>query len=158
MATADSVQAAEAAVLRKVTLRLIPFLFLLYVLNILDRSNVAMAKKAMMGDLGLSDAAYGLGAGLFYAGYVLFEVPSNLILNKVGARSWIARILISWGLVSSCMMFVTGKWSFYALRVLLGVTEAGFFPGIILYLSQWFPAAPGRGLWPGSWSRAWSRR
>ena len=141
MSTADSAQAAaEAAVLRKVTLRLIPFLFLLYVLNILDRSNVAMAKKAMMGDLGLSEWTYGLGVGLFYAGYVLFEVPSNLILTRVGALTWIARILVSWGLVSSCMMFVTGEWSFYALRVLLGVTEAGFFPGIILYLSQWFPA------------------
>ncbi len=130
----------EAAVLRKVTLRLMPFLFLLYVLNILDRSNVGMAKLVMMDELGLSDQAYGLGAGLFYVGYILFEVPSNLILARVGARSWIARILVSWGIVSSCMMFVTGQWSFYALRVLLGVAEAGFFPGIILYLSQWFPA------------------
>ncbi len=141
---------SESAVLRKVTLRLIPFLFLLYVLNILDRSNVGMAKKVMMNDLGLSDAAYGLGAGLFYAGYILFEVPSNLMLARVGARSWIARILVSWGIVSSCMMFVTGQWSFYALRVLLGVAEAGFFPGIILYLSQWFPARRGPGRWPSS--------
>jgi ACS family tartrate transporter-like MFS transporter len=137
---ADIGEPVESAVLTKVTIRLIPFLFVLYVLNILDRANVGMAQRAMSEDLGLTDAAYGLGAGLFYVGYVLFEVPSNLILARVGARSWIARILITWGLVSSCMMFVTGQWSFYALRVALGIAEAGFFPGIILYLSHWFPA------------------
>src|SRR5437764_11584077 len=130
----------EATVLRKVTLRLIPYLFLLYVVNILDRANIGIAKLQMLDDLDMSEKAYGFGAGVFYVGYLLFEVPSNLILHRVGARSWIARILVSWGLVSSCMMFVTGPGSFYLLRVLLGFAEAGFFPGIIYYLSHWFPA------------------
>lgn len=130
----------EEAVLRKVSLRLLPFLFLLYVLNILDRANIGIAKLQMLDDLRMSEAAYGLGAGIFYVGYLLFEVPANLILHRVGARVWIARILVSWGAISSCMMFVTGPGSFYLLRVLLGVAEAGFFPGIIFYLSHWFPA------------------
>ena len=129
----------ERAVLRKVTLRLIPFLFLLYVINMLDRTNVAMAGLPMLKDLHLGDTAFGLGTGLFYVGYFVFEIPSNLILAHRLAL-WIARILVSWGLVSTCMMFVSGPWSFYSLRILLGVAEAGFFPGIILYLSHWFPA------------------
>jgi len=136
---ASPAEPSEAAILRKVTLRLIPFLFLLYVINIIDRANIGIASLQMVPSV-LSEAAYGLGAGIFYVGYILFEVPSNLMLNRVGARTWIARILVSWGLVSSCMMFVTGPWSFYLFRILLGVAEAGFFPGIILYLSQWFPA------------------
>ena len=131
--------AEETAVLGKVTRRLIPFLFLLYVINILDRTNIGIAKLRMGEDLGMSDAVFGLGAGLFYVGYWLFEVPSNLILLRVGARAWIARIAISWGIISAAMMFAQGPWSFYALRVLLGIAEAGFFPGIILYLSHWFP-------------------
>jgi ACS family tartrate transporter-like MFS transporter len=130
----------EAAVMRKVALRLLPFLFLLYVVNLLDRANVGFARLQMVDDLRMSEQAYALGAGIFYAGYLLFEVPSNLILHRVGARAWVARILVSWGLISSAMMFVTGPWSFYALRVLLGAAEAGFFPGIIFYLSHWFPA------------------
>lgn len=134
-------EALEAVVIAKVAFRLIPFLFLLYVINILDRTNIGIARLQMVDKLGiLSEAAYALGASIFYVGYVLFEVPSNLILARVGARTWIARILVSWGLVSACMMFVTGPWSFCLLRVLLGVAEAGFFPGVILYLSQWFPA------------------
>lgn len=133
-------RALHSVVLRKVSLRLLPFLFLLYVLNILDRANIGIAKLQMLDDLHMSEAAYGLGAGIFYIGYLLFEVPANLILHRIGARVWIARILVSWGLVSSCMMFVSGPWSFYLLRVLLGVAEAGFFPGIIFYLSGWFPA------------------
>lgn len=130
----------ERRTLSKATWRLIPFLFLLYVVNILDRANIGIAKLQMLDDLAMSEAAYGLGAGIFYVGYLLFEVPSNLILHRVGARAWLARILVTWGLISSAMMFVTGPWSFYALRVLLGVAEAGFFPGVILYLSHWFPA------------------
>ncbi len=130
----------EQAVLRKVTLRLIPFLFVLYILNILDRVNVGFASLQMQTALGLSDEVFGLGAGIFFIGYFLFEVPSNLMLKRVGARRWIARILISWGLISAGMMFVTAAWSFYLLRFLLGLAEAGFFPGIILYLSYWFPA------------------
>jgi MFS transporter, ACS family, tartrate transporter len=130
----------EDAVLWKVSLRLLPFLFLLYVLNILDRANIGIAKLQMLHDLEMSETAYGLGAGLFYIGYLLFEVPANLILHRIGARAWIARILLTWGLISSAMMFVTGPGSFYLLRILLGVAEAGFFPGIIFYLSHWFPA------------------
>lgn len=128
------------AVMGKVTRRLIPFLFLLYVVNILDRVNVGFAKLRMFDDLGISEQAGGLGMGLFYVGYFLFEVPSNLILSRMGARRWIARILISWGVISCAMAMVQGKWGFYGLRVLLGFAEAGFFPGIILYLTYWFPA------------------
>jgi ACS family tartrate transporter-like MFS transporter len=124
----------------KVTLRLIPFLFLLYVLNILDRVNVGFAALQMQDAIDLKDWAFGLGSGIFYIGYFFFEVPSNLILKRVGARRWIGRIMISWGLISTATMFVKGAWSFWALRFLLGVAEAGFFPGIILYLSFWFPA------------------
>src|SRR5438067_1073506 len=127
-------------VLRKVIRRLLPFLFLLYIVNILDRMNVGFARLQMLNDLGLSEKVYGLGAGMFYVGYMLFEVPSNLILHRVGARRWISRIMVSWGIISASMMFVKGEWSFYVLRVLLGIAEAGFFPGIILYMSYWFPA------------------
>jgi ACS family tartrate transporter-like MFS transporter len=139
-----SEEAFEAIVLWKVTLRLIPFLFLLYVLNILDRTNVGFARLDMLKDMKLSEVVgeqvFGLGVGVFFLGYFIFEVPSNLILKRIGARRWIARILISWGLISASMMFVTTPWSFYLLRFLLGVAEAGFFPGIVLYLSYWFPA------------------
>jgi ACS family tartrate transporter-like MFS transporter len=135
-----TVDCLEANVIRKVTFRLIPFLFLLYVINILDRTNIGIARLQMVDQLGLlTEGAYALGASIFYVGYVIFEVPSNLILAQLGARRWIARILVSWGLVSTAMMFVTGPWSFLLLRVLLGIAEAGFFPGVILYLSQWFP-------------------
>jgi ACS family tartrate transporter-like MFS transporter len=131
-------------ILWKVGLRLLPFLVLLYLVNILDRINVGFARLQMLGDIGLegprADEIFGWGAGIFYLGYILFEIPSNLILRQLGARRWISRIMISWGLVSAAMMFVQGTWSFYTLRFLLGVAEAGFFPGIILYLSYWFPA------------------
>jgi MFS transporter, ACS family, tartrate transporter len=130
----------ESTVLWKVTLRLIPFLFLLYVMNILDRVNVGFARLQMLTDLHIGEEAYGFGSGIFFIGYFLFEVPSNLLLSRTGARRWMARILISWGIISASMMFVTSAWSFYLLRFLLGLAEAGFFPGIILYLSYWFPA------------------
>ena len=131
----------EAAVFRKVSLRLLPFLFLLYVINLIDRTNIGIARLQMVDQQNILDeAAYSLGAGIFYIGYLLFEVPSNLILLRVGARTWIARILVSWGLISAATMFVTGPWSFAVIRVLLGVAEAGFFPGIVYYLSDWFPA------------------
>ena len=123
------------------TRRLLPFLFLLYVVCFLDRVNVGFAALQMNHDLGFSPAVYGFGAGIFFLGYVLFEVPSNLILARMGARVWIARIMITWGLVAAAMMFVRGPLSLYGLRFLLGVAEAGFFPGIIYYLSGWFPAA-----------------
>ena len=121
--------------------RLIPFLFVLYIVSYLDRINVGFAALQMNAALHFGARVFGLGAGIFFAGYVLFEVPSNLALERFGARRWIARIMISWGLVSAAMMFVQGTASFYALRFLLGVAEAGFFPGIILYLTYWFPAA-----------------
>ena len=120
--------------------RLIPFLFLLYIVSFLDRVNVGFAALQMNRDLGLSPAVYGFGAGVFFIGYSAFEVPSNLILARIGARLWIARILITWGLIAAGMMFVRGPLSFYVLRFLLGVAEAGFFPGIIFYLSGWVPA------------------
>jgi ACS family tartrate transporter-like MFS transporter len=136
--------AAERAVWLKVSLRLLPFLFLLYVVNILDRVNLGFARLRMLDDLGLTGAeaedVYSLGFGIFYIGYILFEVPSNLILHRVGARVWIARIMVTWGVISAATLFVRGEWSLYGLRFLLGVAEAGFFPGIILYLSYWFPA------------------
>jgi D-galactonate transporter len=136
---ADQPAAVDNRVTRKVTLRLLPFLGLLYLVNYLDRVNVGFAALTMNADLGLSAAAYGLGAGLFFIGYFLFEVPSNIILHRVGARVWIARIMVTWGLTASATAFIQGEISFYVVRVLLGVAEAGFFPGIILYLTYWFP-------------------
>ena len=124
--------------LRKVTLRLIPFLFLLYVVAWLDRVNVGFAALQMNSDLRFSSAAFGFGSGVFFLGYCLFEVPSNLILHRVGARRWIARIMISWGVISTAMMFVRSAPTFYLLRFLLGAAEAGFFPGVVYYLSHWY--------------------
>src|SRR6476619_1318162 len=146
----------EKATYFKVAYRLIPFLFLCYIVAFLDRVNVGFAKLQMAGDLGYSDAMYGFGAGVFFIGYFFFEVPSNVILEKVGARMWIARIMITWGLISSAFMFSgdihwgpiaaavnysDAQFTFYFLRFLLGVAEAGFFPGVILYLTYWFPGA-----------------
>jgi len=125
---------------KKISLRLIPFLLFCYILSYLDRVNIGFAKLQMLGDLGWSDAVYGMGAGVFFLGYFFFEVPSNIIMHKVGARRWIARIMISWGVLSAAMMFVESATSFYVLRFLLGLAEAGFFPGIIYYLTRWYPA------------------
>lgn len=130
----------EQRTLGKVRWRLIPFLFLLYVVAYLDRVNVGYAALDMNRDLGFSAAVYGFGSGIFFLSYTLLEVPSNLVLARVGARRWIARIMITWGLVSMAMMFVTTPLSFYVLRFILGAAEAGFFPGLILYLTHWFPA------------------
>jgi len=120
--------------------RLLPLLGLCYFLSYLDRTNVAVAALTMNEDLGISAAAFGLGAGLFFLGYFVFEVPSNMIMYKVGARIWMARIMVTWGIVAGAQAFVVGETSFYVIRVLLGVAEAGFFPGMILYLTFWFPA------------------
>ncbi|MFO0875818.1 MAG: MFS transporter [Gemmataceae bacterium] len=128
-----------AAVLHKVAWRLIPFLCLLYIFNILDRNNVGFARITMEQELGMSQAVFDLGTGIFYFGYLAFEVPANLLLQLVGARRWIARIMITWGMVSCATMLVTGPVGFYLVRILLGVAEAGFFPGIVLYLTYWFP-------------------
>jgi ACS family tartrate transporter-like MFS transporter len=139
-AAGPAVAAVDAAqVLAKVRQRLIPFLFLLYIVAYLDRINVGFAALQMNQALGFSPTTYGFGAGIFFLSYVLFEVPSNVILARVGARVWIARIMITWGIVSSAMMFVRGAQGFYTLRFLLGLAEAGFFPGIIFYLTRWFP-------------------
>jgi sugar phosphate permease len=128
------------AVYRKVTLRLIPFLCFCYLAAYLDRINIGFAKLQMLDQLQFSEAAYGLGAGLFFVGYILFEVPSNLVLERVGARIWIARIMITWGLLSGATLLVTEAWHFYLLRFLLGAAEAGFLPGVLYYLTQWFPS------------------
>ena len=130
----------EEATYRKVAWRLTPLLMLSYVVAYLDRVNVGFAKLGMSADLGLSDAVYGFGAGIFFIGYFIFEVPSNIILHRVGARVWIARIMVTWGIVSMLTMFVTTPTMFYVMRFLLGLAEAGFFPGIILYLTYWYPA------------------
>jgi ACS family tartrate transporter-like MFS transporter len=127
------------ATMARVSWRLLPFLLLLYIISWLDRVNVGFAKLQLNADLGFSETIYGIGAGIFFVGYGLCEVPSNLLLVRYGARVWIARIMITWGLISAAMMFVQGANSFYVLRFLLGVAEAGFLPGIIYYLSQWFP-------------------
>jgi MFS family permease len=131
---------AEGRVYRKVDLRIVPFLFLCYILAYLDRVNVGFAKLQMLKELSLSDAAFAGGAGIFFIGYFFFEVPSNVLLKKYGARMWIARIMISWGVISACMIFVKGQWSFYGMRFLLGLAEAGFFPGVIFYLTLWYPS------------------
>ena len=136
---AQPVADIERETMRMVTWRLLPFLLLLYIISWLDRVNVGFAKLQMNADLGFSETIYGIGAGIFFIGYGLCEVPSNLLLVRFGARVWIARIMITWGLISAGMMFVEGIYSFYAMRFLLGVAEAGFLPGIIYYLSQWFP-------------------
>src|SRR4051794_23668388 len=133
--------ALEKAVYHKVTWRLIPFLFFCYILSYVDRVNVSFAKLQMQQDLNMSDTMYGIGMGVFFIGYFLWEVPSNMIMQKVGARRWIGPIMIVWGLVSSACMFAKTPALFYALRFLLGSVEAGFFPGVVLYLTFWFPRA-----------------
>ena len=130
----------EARTYAKVTARLLPFLFICYVAAYLDRVNVGFAKLQMLNDLKFSETVYGLGAGIFFIGYFFFEVPSNIIMHKVGARVWIGRIMITWAILSGAMMYVTSSTMFYVLRFFLGVAEAGFFPGIVLYLTYWFPA------------------
>ena len=131
----------EERTYRKVTWRILPFLFICYLAAYLDRVNVGFAKLQMLQELGFSETVYGLGASMFFVGYVLFEVPSNIIMLRVGARLWIARIMITWGLLSGAMIFVHSAWMFYLMRFLLGVAEAGFIPGILLYLTYWFPAS-----------------
>ena len=129
----------ERRTMRKVYLRLLPFTFALYLICYLDRANIGFAALTINRDLGFSSYIYGLGAGAFFWGYFLLEVPSNLILERVGARRWIARIMITWGIVSGCFAFVQGPLTFFSLRFLLGLSEAGFFPGMILYFTYWFP-------------------
>jgi ACS family tartrate transporter-like MFS transporter len=137
----DTSLAARQLVIGRVTRRLIPFAFICYVVAYIDRVNIGFAARELQADLGLSATEYGIGAGLFFLGYCLFEIPSNLVLERVGARLWIARIMIVWGLVSMATMFIVDVWSFYIARIILGIAEAGFFPGMVLYLTYWIPAA-----------------
>jgi ACS family tartrate transporter-like MFS transporter len=130
----------KAAVVSKVTWRLIPLLFFLYVVAYVDRINIGFAALQIRSQLRLSDASYGFAAGVFFAGYVLFQVPSNIVLQRIGARRWIAALMITWGVISSCMIFVRAPWHLYVLRFMLGSAEAGFFPGIVFYLKGWFPS------------------
>ncbi len=131
----------EKDVVRKVAWRFVPLLVTAAFLAYLDRVNVSFAAITMNADIGLSAAAYGFGAGVFFIPYVLFEVPSNIILERVGARRWLSRIMLTWGLVSLCMVFVRGEYSFYAVRALLGVAEAGLYPGVVYFLTTWFPSS-----------------
>src|SRR5580692_6892095 len=135
------VEQIEKDTMRRVGRRLIPLLMVCYFAAFLDRVNVGFAALTMNKALGFSAEIYGIGSGIFFLGYFLFEIPSNLILAKVGARKWIARILLTWGVVSGATAFVTGTWSFLSIRFVLGLAEAGFYPGIILYLTWWFPSS-----------------
>jgi MFS transporter, ACS family, tartrate transporter len=130
----------ESAVVSRLMWRLMPFLFLLYIVAYLDRINVSFAVLQMRGQLGLSDRAYGRAAGMFFAGYFFFQLPSNLVLEKFGVRRWISGLMVTWGVISCLMIFIRGPVSFYGMRFLLGAAEAGFFPGMILYMKRWFPA------------------
>jgi ACS family tartrate transporter-like MFS transporter len=139
-ATATANRIDPRKLYRKITWRIIPYIFILYILAYLDRVNVGFAAVEFKHDLHLTETVYGLGGGIFFLGQLLFDLPSNLLLQKVGPRLWIARIMITWGIVATCMMFIRGAHSFYAMRLLLGISEAGFFPGMILYLTYWFPS------------------
>jgi ACS family tartrate transporter-like MFS transporter len=140
-------QVDSARVLRRAGWRIIPLLGLAYMVAFMDRSNISFAARTMNADLGFSATIYGIGGGVFFLSYALFEIPSNILLERVGARRWIARIMISWGVIAAMMMWVRTPWQFYSLRFLLGLAEAGFFPGVIFYLSLWFPrAARGRAI------------
>lgn len=141
MGDLDEARALKAIVLSKLTWRLVPLLFFLYVVAYVDRINIGFAALQIKSFLGIGDAGFGFAAGIFFAGYVAFQLPSNLILERVGARRWIAILMMAWGLISSCMIFARMPWHLYVLRFLLGSTEAGFFPGIIFYLKGWFPAS-----------------
>src|SRR6202795_2316922 len=138
--TAAPVPELEAITVRKLFLHLLPFLFLLYIVAYLDRINVSFAALQMREQLHLTDRMYGRAAGMFFAGYFFFQLPSNLVLERIGVRKWISGLMVVWGLVSCCTIFVRGPVSFYVLRFLLGAAEAGFFPGMILYMKRWFPA------------------
>jgi ACS family tartrate transporter-like MFS transporter len=141
MAAPDLPLLDQRTVIRRVTRRLVAFAFVCYVVAYVDRVNIGFAAAALQRDLGLSDSQYGLGAGLFFLGYCVFEIPSNLLLERVGARRWIARIMIGWGLISMATMFISNAGTFYAARIVLGIAEAGFFPGMVLYLTYWIPAS-----------------
>jgi len=137
--TPQPISSFEKAVYAKATRRIIPFLFLCYVFAYIDRVNIGFAKLQMQANIGISDAVYGFGAGIFFLGYFLFEIPCNLMLQRIGAKRWLGPIMIIWGVVSGCQMFISGPATLYGIRFLLGVVESGFFPGVILYLTFWYP-------------------
>jgi ACS family tartrate transporter-like MFS transporter len=137
----ETVPDLESAVISRLMWRLMPFLFLLYIVAYLDRINVSFAVLQMRGQLGLSDRVYGRAAGMFFAGYFLFQLPSNLVMEKFGVRRWISGLMVTWGVISCLMIFIRGPISFYSMRFLLGAAEAGFFPGMIFYMKHWFPAS-----------------
>lgn len=139
-AASSLASAANDSLYRKIAWRILPILLLAYIVAYIDRVNVGFAKLQMLSDLKFSDSVYGLGAGIFFLGYFLFEVPSNLILHKVGARVWICRVLVTWGIISGCTAMVHTPGQFYTMRLLLGIAESGFFPGMILYITYWFPS------------------
>ena len=141
MASTEGDPAAKNAIYRKVAWRIMPLVFLCYVANYIDRTNIGIAQLQMRTDLGFSEQVYGIGVGLFFVGFILFEVPSNLLLDRIGARRTLLRIMVGWGFVSTMTMFVRTPWEFYGARILLGMAEAGFFPGVLLYLTYWFPSA-----------------
>ncbi|MBV8626172.1 MAG: MFS transporter, partial [Herbaspirillum sp.] len=130
----------ESRLYSRITWRFVPLLMICFVFAYLDRVNISFAKLQMQSDLGFSDAVYGLGASIFFVGYFLFEVPSNMILHKVGPKRWIARIMVTWGIASAAMMFVSSETSFYVLRFLIGSLEAGFVPGALYFFTNWFPS------------------
>src|SRR4051812_39399213 len=140
MTLAAGAETLEQRTMRRVSWRLLPLIVVIYFVAYIDRSNVGFAASGMNRELGFSAYLYGWGAGIFFIGYFFFEVPSNLLLERVGARRWIARIMVTWGLVSMAMVFVRGPWSFLTIRFLLGVAEAGFFPGVLLYFTYWYPS------------------
>ena len=140
VAQADAADAVLQSAVKKAALRFVPLLTVAYLFNYLDRTSLGVAALTMKGQLGLTASQFGFAAGIFFLGYSVFEIPSNLLLYKVGARRWLARIMVSWGLVSAATAFVVGPHSFYGLRFLLGVMEAGFFPGVTFFLAAWFPA------------------
>ena len=151
----DSPEALEARVLRRVATRLVPLLMALYFVNYLDRTNLGIAKAEVSADLALSATMFGLASGIFFIGYVLVEVPSNLALARFGARRWLARIAVSWGVVAVAIGFAPNATTLLVLRFLLGVAEAGLFPGVVFFLTQWFPAAYRARIVGVSASRRW---
>jgi MFS family permease len=137
----ESVDPTLASAISKVKRHVLPLFVIMFIVNYIDRVNIGFVRTHMETDLGIGAAAYGLGAGLFFVGYALFEVPSNMLLQRFGARAWLTRIMFTWGLVAMGMAFVQGETSFYVMRFLLGVTEAGFYPGVLYYFTQWLPAS-----------------
>ncbi|WP_122269870.1 MFS transporter [Pseudomonas savastanoi] len=136
---ADGTDSVLSSAVSKVKRHVLPLFVIMFIVNYIDRVNIGFVRSHMEHDLGIGAAAYGLGAGLFFIGYALFEVPSNILLQKVGARIWLTRIMLTWGIVAACMAFIQNETHFYILRFLLGVAEAGFFPGVIYYFTRWLP-------------------